>query len=213
MKHPCLTLCVVAVTILAACHSATDMQADADIYKPANYLNSDGEEMFMTSISRYICPLPKRANDENRFESRFDSAYARLVENYELVLYYEDRTKGTIYFAVKRPAPSLKLKFVATSGKFHPAPDDPLKGYEEVFRTWKMEEPELSNKLTLLFHKMVVGEDLTPFYSANSGGEEYIEFPDAETHYNKEQRRWETSRADLLAPYKKPFEHLQDTLH
>lgn len=61
--------------------------------------------------------------------------------------------------------------------------------YEEVFRTWKMKEEDLKARGTLLFDSMVNGKDLSPYYRTNST-EEYIEFPDGHSFYDKEERMW-----------------------
>ena len=45
-------------------------------------------------------------------------------------------------------------------------------------------------KTKLLFEKYLNDENLTPFYTENSKGEFYIEFPDNNTYYDKNQRKW-----------------------
>jgi hypothetical protein len=178
---------------------------------PSAYLSQEEQSEFMYSISRYICHLPKKATYDNRFDAKYDSVYRAEVSRHSLVFYYHEPKTGIMYFATKRIAPSLKVKYVLTAGKFKPGEGDPLNDYEEVFRTWKMEEPELIEKSQLLFTKMVNGEDLTPFYSENSNGVEYIEFPDKEVSYNKEHRKWVTTRDDILKPYRELYESIPDS--
>ena len=48
---------------------------------------------------------------------------------------------------------------------------------------------------------MVNGEDLSPFYTENSNGVEYIEFPNQEVWYDKPTRTWKTSRIDPLEEF------------
>lgn len=67
---------------------------------------------------------------------------------------------------------------------------DSLTAYEEVFRTWKMVPDTLARRSELLFDKMVKGESLDPYLTKNSGGVEYIEFPDDRTYYDKLSRTW-----------------------
>ena len=55
-----------------------------------------------------------------------------------------------------------------------------------------MEEKELKEKTNLLFEKYVNEEDLTPYYTKNSGNDFYIEFPDDNNIYNVEKRQWVT---------------------
>jgi len=79
---------------------------------------------------------------------------------------------------------------------------DSITYYNEVFRTWKMPEEELAEKGGLLFSKMVRGEDLTPYYNANSGKEEYIEFPDDQVRFDTLRRVWVSAQGDLLEEYR-----------
>jgi hypothetical protein len=71
---------------------------------------------------------------------------------------------------------------------------DSLVEYEEVFRTWKMPKDTLARRGALLFDKMVKGESLAQFLTANSGGIEYIEFPDPYVHYDKQSRTWKSTQ-------------------
>jgi hypothetical protein len=48
---------------------------------------------------------------------------------------------------------------------------------------------------------MVQQEDLKPYYIENSGGKEYIEFPNKEVWYDKKTRQWISSRVDPLQEF------------
>lgn len=178
---------------------------------PSKYLSQVEQSEFMYSISRYVSHLPKKATYDNRFNVKYDSAYRAEVSRHSLVFYHRDPKTGIVHFATRRIAPSLKEKYVLTAGSFNSTETDPLNDYEEVFRTWKMNEPELLEKGQMLFIKMLQGEDLTPYYSENSKWIEYIEFPDKETSYNKEQRKWVSTREDVLQPYREMYESIQDS--
>ncbi len=164
---------------------------DNRIYDPAAYFDSAGQEAFKYRIARYITHLPKKAVYDTRFDTAFDAAYRHAAAQYRLEAYHE-APDGYHYFMVSRVAPSLKQKRVATGGRLKYAADTTsIEAYEEIFRTWKMEEDELREKSYLLFDKMVLQEDLSRYYTENSPKEDYIEFPDKNTRYNKELRRWE----------------------
>jgi hypothetical protein len=70
--------------------------------------------------------------------------------------------------------------------------------YEEIYRTWKMGQEDLAKKTATYFDHMVKGKDLSPFYTENIGNTENIEFPDAQTSFNKESRQWEFRLPDSL---------------
>jgi hypothetical protein len=159
-------------------------------YDPSLVLSDLEEDSLIYSIARYVAPLPKKANHNNKFDTAFDTDYWKISQNLDLIAYHVQ--DGTTYFLISRIAPSLKSKWVATGGKFikSSSPSEQFESYEEVFRTWKMEEPEFSTKALMLFDLMIKGEDLSRFYTENSGEDYYIEFPDANVIYNKEERRW-----------------------
>ncbi|WP_396177470.1 hypothetical protein [Flavobacterium sp.] len=159
---------------------------------PDNTLSKKQQEDFKLSIVRYFEKLPKKdATHETKFDTTHNSYYVKKAKSSDLLHLYID-ADSTYYFAVAKIAPSLKVKKVATIGKLKKDKSGAIISYEEAVRTWKMEEQELKEKTNLLFEKYVNQEDLSPYYTANSDGEFYIEFPDQNTFYNTETRRWET---------------------
>ncbi len=194
-----------AMMLLAsvACNQELQERSAVAEIQPDAYLTEGEQEEFLYSISRYICKYPSQVGRANMWEARFDSAYAKAAKAQNLTHYYVDSVSGTHYYMVSRVAPSIHQKYVALAGKFKPSEADALEGYEEVFRTWKMLGDEHEEKSEMLFRKFIKGEDLSPYYTANSNGVEYIEFPDQETWYDKEARIWRSEREDVLEPYRK----------
>jgi hypothetical protein len=169
-------------------------------YNAAERLSEEERTELLQSVIRYLGKLPGKVGPEDRFDARHDEHYAKQAAEYRIDLYYEDAATGDIYFMASRIAPSLYVKRVGAGVKMRREGNE-IAYYEEVFRTWKMAEEELAKKGALLFGKMVKGEDLSPWYTANSGDEEYIEFPDEHTHFDTEQRIWVSDMVDPLAPY------------
>ena len=164
---------------------------------PSDYLTVAQVESFKYEIIRYTDKLAKNATHETKFESQFDSIYQLKAKSAELYHYYVDEKSNEIYFAIARIAPSLKVKRVATVGKLIKDASGKITSYEEELRTWKMEIPELKTKTKLLFEKYIKGEDLSPYYTKNSNGEFYIEFPDDTNYYDKNARKWQ-SKSNLV---------------
>ena len=164
---------------------------------PSDYLTVAQLESFKYEIIRYTDKLAKNATHETKFESQFDSIYQLKAKSAELYHYYVEEKSNEIYFAIARIAPSLKVKKVVTVGKLTKDANGKIVSYEEAFRTWKMEIPELKTKTKLLFEKYIDGEDLTLYYTKNSNGEFYIEFPDDHTFYDKNTRKWQ-SKSNLV---------------
>lgn len=143
---------------------------------------------FKQKIVRYIDKLPPRATHKTKFDTTFDSIYTEKAKRLELEHY--TKIEDTIYFAVLKIAPSLKVKKTATLGKLVLDENEEIIYYEESYRTWKMELPELKTKTEKLFRLYTQHENLTPYYTKNSNGDFFIEFPDDYTNYDKKNRVW-----------------------
>lgn len=159
---------------------------------PSEYLNKNQIEAFKYDIIRYSDKLPKKATNETKFDTKFDSIYKLKAKNADLYYYYVDNSTKDIYFAIATIAPSLKVKKVVTAAKLTKDKDGNISYYKEIFRTWKMEIPELKTKSKQLFIDFIDGKDLSQFYTKNSKGEFFIEFPDDYTKYDTESRKWIT---------------------
>ncbi|WP_396186524.1 hypothetical protein [Flavobacterium sp.] len=159
-----------------------------------DYLNRKQIEAFKYDIIRYSDIIVKNATHDTKFGAQFDSIYTIKAKSADLYYYYIDKNSNEIYFAIARIAPSLKVKRVVTAGKLTKDMNGNITFYEEAFRTWKMEIPELKIKSKLLFEKYIQGEDLTEYYTKNSKGEFFIEFPDDINYYDSDLRRWETKK-------------------
>jgi len=57
-----------------------------------------------------------------------------------------------------------------------------------------MEIPELKSKSKLLFENYIDGNDLSKFYTKNSKGEFFIEFPDDINYYDTDLRKWDIKK-------------------
>jgi len=169
-------------------------------YDPAQRLDAVQQKEVLASVIRYAAKLPGKGNLDNRMDSQWDTYYAEQAEMHRLDLYSRNDNTGDIYLMISRIAPSLKIKRVAI-GIHLRMEGDSLTYYNEVFRTWKMEEDVLAQKGAMLFDLMVKGKDLSPYYPQNSGKEEYIEFPDEHTRFDAKKRVWVSDRDNPLAPY------------
>lgn len=156
---------------------------------PDTYLSKKDQDSFNYKIIRYIQRLPKYATEENKFDTQFDADYKNSLKECGLLFYYKDK-ENTVYFAISKIAPSIKLKKTATVGKLKLDSDGAITHYEEAFRTWKMNPDELATKTKLLFTKFINNEDLSAYYTINSDPEFYIEFPDDINYYDSESREW-----------------------
>lgn len=157
--------------------------------EPSSYLDSIRVRNFKNSIIRYTGDLPEKGNYNSRFDVRFDEHYQKQVAGHNLEFYLEDTVGNQTYFLLTRIAPSLTKKYVAIGGKLK-IDQDSITYYEEVFRTWKMPEDEQLKISEMLFRKMVKGEDLSKYYSENSGDDYIIEFPNEKIYYDTDKRTW-----------------------
>jgi len=167
---------------MSACQSNTQ-------YQPDTYMSSAEQDSLLWKIIRYAAKPPKRVSHENKFLARYDAYYQEQMKIFRLEKLYFDEQQQGYYFLVSRIAPSLKVKRVATGGFFKLQADGSFEVYEEIFRTFKMEEPELEKKSMVLFKEMLKKGNADA-YRADRIEEEYVEFPDATNYYDKPSRRW-----------------------
>jgi hypothetical protein len=160
-------------------------------YAAQKTLSPTEQDTLLWKVIRYVGHSPKGATHQDKWDARFDAHYRKEItaKEYSIPFYYIDKTTGKHYFTIQRIAPSKKRKFVITAGTLKYDEAGKITEYEEVFRTWKMEEEELHRKTLILFEKMIKGEDLSSYYPQNSE-EEWIEFPDKLNYYDKETRQW-----------------------
>lgn len=155
---------------------------------------------FKRKLIRDIAKLPTEVSQQGKYHQMFDEYYEKEVSNHDLEKYYKNKD-GKIYFLFTHISPSIKLKKVALGGYVVFSRDGKISDLEEVFRTWKHEPEVLAPIADMLFEKMVKGEDLSPYYTQNSGDEEIIQFPDSETYYDKKQRMWMSTRENPLKEF------------
>jgi hypothetical protein len=153
--------------------------------------------VFQEKLIRYIGKMPSQATVNTRFHSMFNEHYESLLQDHQMHAYYKN-AGGKEYFLITRTAPSIKVKRVALGGFVVFDDKGEIKELAEIFRTWKKEPEELMPIAEMLFAKMVKGEDLSAYYPENSGDNEIIEFPNAETYYSIEKRTWISSRENPL---------------
>ena len=157
-------------------------------YDPDTQLDAAEQQQLIWSVIRYIGRAPQGVTASERFYSQYDSFYMEQAVGHRLDAYY--RTGDRRYFLISRSAPSLTEKRVATGGWLELDKAGQITDYREVFRTWKMVPDTLTRRAGFLFEKMVKGESLHPWETRNSGGVEYIEFPDERTSFDSASRSW-----------------------
>jgi hypothetical protein len=157
-------------------------------------------EELVWAVIRYLGKLPGKATHQTKFDAEWDDHYRRVADMHRVDWLYEDTATGDIWFLVSRIAPSIHVKRVAVGIRMR-REGDALVHYHEVFRTWKMPEDELQEKATMLFGKMVRGEDLSMYYP-EVAGDAYIEFPNAEVYFDIDNRYWISTREDPLAGWR-----------
>ena len=173
-------VCLLSLLFLTACRKD---------YNPNAHLSPQEQYDQVWKIIRYISKPPENLAFEERFYKGYNPYYEEQMKLHRLDAYFiED---GIHYFLISRRAPSLKEKRVATGGRLKLNKEGEVISYEEVFRTWKMEDKEQIGRSLLLFDKMIKHESLEPYLTKNSK-EEYIEFPDDRVFFDTTARQWKT---------------------
>lgn len=164
-------------------------------YDPNEWLTPQEQYDKVWKVIRYVGRAPENLTMPERFYKGYDDHYKEQMTAHRLDAYYIDG--NTHYFLLSRRAPSLVEKRVATGGKMVLDDKGEVTEYEEVFRTWKQVDSVQIKKSIFLFDRMVKGETLEPYLSKNSTPEEYIEFPDDYTYFDKEERVWKKKPGDF----------------
>jgi hypothetical protein len=172
---------LLVLVLLIACGGNKD-------YKPESWLSSEEQDKLMMSVIRYVGKPPENVGSNEKFDVRYNAYYQQLAGRHKLDMYYLD-DEGNEYFLISRAAPSLYEKRVATGGVLRRNESGVLIEYEEKFRTWKMKGDDLARKGAILFEAMTKGHPLSQ-YQMPLSKEEFIEFPDLRTYYDKSERAW-----------------------
>ena len=159
-------------------------------YNPNDHLTAATKDEVMTKLIRYLAKPPENTSDVEKFEKQYDEYYLDKMSRAKLEFYFP--ADGETYFLISQQAASLFGQRHATGGKFKLNDKGELVEYEEIFRTWKMMPDTLVRRGGMLFDRMVKGESLEPYWTKNSKGEEYVEFPDPNVYYDKAERKWKT---------------------
>lgn len=158
-------------------------------YNPDSYLTAKEKDAVHTLILRYVVKSPDGVSPSDIFKPSNDKYYQEKAKTCFLEAYTTQ--DDYFYFLISQPAPSLTEKRHATAGRFKLNDKGELTEYEEMFRTWKMIPADVKTKSLFLFDLLVKGESLEPYHSKNKG-DQYIEFPDDRTYYDKSDRSWKT---------------------
>jgi hypothetical protein len=167
-------------------------QKNIDI-EPINYLSETEQFDFKYELVRYFEGLPKKATHQTKFDSIFDDYYKSKAEQSNLLYYFKDDSNG-VYFAIAKIAPSVSVKKVTTIGKVSFDTNNEIVYYEEICRTWKMPEEELTEKSRLIFLDVINDKDISKYYTKNSQPELFIEFPDDFTYFESKERTWKVRK-------------------
>jgi hypothetical protein len=165
-------------------------------FSPDRYLSTADQENVVNEIVRYIAKLPPGATDETKFGSEFDDYYKAVATDYDIRRYFvgEDSVH---YMLATRAARSIKPMRESIGIKIRYAENGSFGTYEEVFRTWKMNDGIMKERYPVLFELMVDGKDLAGYYP-KSKGDQYIEFPDGRFYFDINQRKWRDHVMDSL---------------
>lgn len=170
---------------------------------PKSYLTTEETDSFKYEIIRYVDRLARKASHATKFNAEFDNYYKTKTQDLDLAYYYKD--SDTIYFAVTKIAPSIKLKKVATAGKIVKGKSGDIAYYEETFRTYKMEVPILLEKTEVMFLDLIQQKDVKKYEYANTKPEEFIEFPDEYTYYDSSKKIWVSKLESPYEEFKKSY--------
>jgi|LakMenEpi03Aug12_release.lakeMendotaPanAssembly.Ray.scaffolds.fasta_scaffold704041_1 hypothetical protein len=164
--------------------SCQPKQAESRIQNPDAVFSASQKQELLRQIVRKIAKPPEALYKTDETEAY----YKQQTDLHQWHFVAADGNR--YYYFVSRPAPSLYKKRVGLSGVFYSSDRLEIKGFKEVFRTFKMKPEELEQKGALLFEHLISGNPLDDYLPGNKGDEEWIEFPDALNRYDSTSQKW-----------------------
>lgn len=182
MRH--WPFCFFVFTVLFSCE---DRPLD---YNPDLYLSPSEQSLFLSkALTNPNSPVHPKETLGGNLATIWVKANQQKKEQIRLELFYAH--ENTSYFLITLPS-NFSHKRYAAGGKIELNEKGEILSFEEIFRTWKMAPDVLQARSYFLFDKMVMGEPLSPYYTENSDGVDFIEFPDNRTYFDKASRSWKT---------------------
>ena len=154
-------------------------------YKPEEYFTSGQMEAIKLQLVLKTCKKPEGVLTMPEIEAYYQE------EGKTYQWHFAHETDKGFYFLISRPAPSLYGKRSAIGGFFTTPDHMQIRGFKEIFHTFKMKPDELMKNGGILFEKMVNGQDLRPYYHSRAKDKEgWIEFPDDLNYYDSTSQSW-----------------------
>lgn len=156
--------------------------------KPAEFFSEKEEQSLFMQLVLKTAKKPEGLNSPAEIEAYYQN------EQKAYYWHFAYQKNNRFYFFISRPAPSLYGKRSGIAGYFESENKLSVKAYHESFHTFKFIPAELEKKGTVLFQKLVKGEDLTAYQPGGkkTGNSEWIEFPDAAHYYDANSQSWKT---------------------
>ena len=175
------TICMVLPLIISFGCSEPDVKT-----KPEDHFSESQQRSLLMQLVLKTGTKPEGLSSREEIESHYNS------EAQSYFWHYAFEKDGVFYFFISRPAPSLYGKRTGIGGSFSSEDGMSIRHYREVFRTFKLKPGELEQKGGRLFEEMVNNQDLKPYQPGGkkTGGEEWIEFPDAVNYFDSNSQSW-----------------------
>lgn len=169
----------------------SDSLAMSEKYSPALYKLDSG------ALIDTLLPFFAKLHDSIPFAKRFDTVYRHFMNVHKVerdykLLYFTKAKDGYNYIMISRLEPSIKSdKYSSLCARYKNNINGAIdtSSFEEVFWTWKMKWPELMKKSALLFRTLIEKGSVEAYLPENSE-EEYIMFPDVNSHYDVIDKTW-----------------------
>jgi hypothetical protein len=156
-------------------------------YKPEDYFTSGQMEAIKLQLVLKTCKKP----DGTPSMAEIKAYYEEEAKTYQW--HFTHETNKGFYFLISRPAPSLFGKRLAIGGFFLSPDHLQIHRFKEIFQTIKMKPDELVQRGSVLFEKMVNGQDLKPYYLSRAKEKQgWIELPDDVHYYDSTSLTWKT---------------------
>jgi hypothetical protein len=171
-----LLIAAVAIALVTSCKTKHDVN---------DQLSVVARDTLLTEIITYVYVRPPHSSWRTRFDPQFRSYYAKHLNKFRFEKYFKGED-GVHYFYVIRPARTAQGNTRGVGGTFKVNKQGRIVSFREVFNTPVASIPDLQERGSELFNRMIKYGHVDEYLSHP----DYIEWPDNITYYDTVQYEW-----------------------
>lgn len=155
-----------------------------DKYQVSTYFDKAQQDTLLANIVTYIYSKAPQSSNQTKFQPQFRNFYVAALPKFSIENYFIG-PDSTHYFFVIRPVGNLPHKR-GVIGRYKLGKNLMPIHFEEVVNTPHLEEKLVKERGRFLFNELIKNDNLDKYLTMKH----YVEWPDANLVYDKEQNEW-----------------------